>query len=727
MNFIRFRIQNYKSIIDSGYCDFSSDLTILIGKNESGKSATLEALYDFGRDVSAMSNDAFPIDGRLDDPLIEIHFKVEPQELKEMQRKANVAFSENVIQNILKEGLIITKNGKGVYALNHNMSEGISDIVKHDEILQSQAYKPEILTEEMFSEIGVCEGDVFQSITTAKDRLAELLQDRCLPDLNVNAGQEEVQKSSKEIFKIVKSVLPMIKDESIQNEVLKNVRIIIKGVHGLNNQKEQVIEKPTQESVQNENSSNEHNFRQEDVIEQKNLDEGSSFNQKDFLSVAIKHLPRFVYLRESSDILPFEIDIADIKQNQAVCDFAKISGLDLDQFVATTDIQKRINILNRHSAVISGDFFGYWEQNTIEMVVRSEGSKLLFAVKDAETTDLFKVAQRSKGFQWFLSFYLRLNAQVGQDSLIIIDEPGQNLHAKAQKELIKILTNKIAKKTHVIFTTHSPYLIDPERLDRIRVVIKDSRLGSVIRKDIEHITDEDSLMPLATTTGKQKVEQPVALNSKRNVILGDMASYYYIKALSNLVMNSKFTDINFIPSIDRDHMVQFISILLGQNADTIILLEQNKKGQDIARELQSAFSMDEDRIIFMIDKLDSCVEDVLTQKDFNSYVLGEDQKNIMSLDNSKFVKEQNLDRVILAKGFLNKVEKTVDLVELSQETRDTVKTIFNKILRGFHEAIEEVRDEIQDENKEGESVENFDFEIPPEPRRRSLFSFLKEK
>lgn len=44
MKLTKFRIQNFKSIIDSGYYAFASDLTILVGKNGSGKTATLKAM-----------------------------------------------------------------------------------------------------------------------------------------------------------------------------------------------------------------------------------------------------------------------------------------------------------------------------------------------------------------------------------------------------------------------------------------------------------------------------------------------------------------------------------------------------------------------------------------------------------------------------------------------------------------------------------------------------------
>ncbi|MYF47926.1 MAG: ATP-binding protein, partial [Candidatus Dadabacteria bacterium] len=61
MKLIKFRIQNYKSIRDSGWCYLASDITILAGQNESGKTAVLEALRDFNQTAS-VSPDSFPVD-----------------------------------------------------------------------------------------------------------------------------------------------------------------------------------------------------------------------------------------------------------------------------------------------------------------------------------------------------------------------------------------------------------------------------------------------------------------------------------------------------------------------------------------------------------------------------------------------------------------------------------------------------------------------------------------
>ncbi len=70
MKIKKFRIKNYKSIVDSGDCYLEEDLTILAGKNESGKTSILEALADFNIDKN-ISDKAKPI-GR-DDALPEIN------------------------------------------------------------------------------------------------------------------------------------------------------------------------------------------------------------------------------------------------------------------------------------------------------------------------------------------------------------------------------------------------------------------------------------------------------------------------------------------------------------------------------------------------------------------------------------------------------------------------------------------------------------------------------
>ena len=67
MKLKKFRVRNYKSIVDSGDCYPSETVTVFAGKNESGKSSLLEALRDSNtntpmnpRSISIERPDAIP-------------------------------------------------------------------------------------------------------------------------------------------------------------------------------------------------------------------------------------------------------------------------------------------------------------------------------------------------------------------------------------------------------------------------------------------------------------------------------------------------------------------------------------------------------------------------------------------------------------------------------------------------------------------------------------------
>lgn len=83
MKLKKFRIKNYKSIADSGDCYLTDTITILAGKNESGKTSILEALEDFDTDKQIRET-AKPIKSPDKTPEISITFVVEKDTIKEI-------------------------------------------------------------------------------------------------------------------------------------------------------------------------------------------------------------------------------------------------------------------------------------------------------------------------------------------------------------------------------------------------------------------------------------------------------------------------------------------------------------------------------------------------------------------------------------------------------------------------------------------------------------------
>jgi len=141
MKLTKFRIQNYKSITDSGYCTFASDLTILVGKNESGKTAILEALRYFNKSVLRVPEDALPLDGSVNEPLIEVCFQLNGEEVNEIQDASGVKLADGAIDYITDKGLVVTKDGRGRYSLSEEcigqlFSDNTSkEPIKHIQVL----------------------------------------------------------------------------------------------------------------------------------------------------------------------------------------------------------------------------------------------------------------------------------------------------------------------------------------------------------------------------------------------------------------------------------------------------------------------------------------------------------------------------------------------------------------------------------------------------------------
>lgn len=105
MEIIKFRIKNYKSIKDSGDCYFSKKITILAGKNESGKTTILEALSGFDKNI-LIKDDVRPIDDDNAVPDIAVTFKFTKKELKEFLNEINLKVDSSICEFTLHK-----KNG----------------------------------------------------------------------------------------------------------------------------------------------------------------------------------------------------------------------------------------------------------------------------------------------------------------------------------------------------------------------------------------------------------------------------------------------------------------------------------------------------------------------------------------------------------------------------------------------------------------------------------------
>ena len=116
MKIKKFRIKNYKSIKSSDWCYLAPDITILAGKNESGKTGILEALRDFDSGIPNIPDTAKPLDSD-NEPVIEVCFEIENEMLSKIIKSINLN-NKNAIRNYISEkGITVVKFHDGNYKL----------------------------------------------------------------------------------------------------------------------------------------------------------------------------------------------------------------------------------------------------------------------------------------------------------------------------------------------------------------------------------------------------------------------------------------------------------------------------------------------------------------------------------------------------------------------------------------------------------------------------------
>jgi hypothetical protein len=150
---------------------------------------------------------------------------------------------------------------------------------------------------------------------------------------------------------------------------------------------------------------------------------------------------------------------------------------------------------------ISDEVFRYWSQGrdlAVELDVDLDpaGPFLDIRIRDQRHRVTMNFGERSGGFVWFFSFVVALSEIRDADQVILLlDEPGLGLHAAAQADLLRYIREQLAPRHQVVYTTHSPFMIDPEALHHVRTVEDLDGEGTKVRPP-DGVSHRDTLAPL---------------------------------------------------------------------------------------------------------------------------------------------------------------------------------------------------------------------------------------
>ena len=202
--------------------------------------------------------------------------------------------------------------------------------------------------------------------------------------------------------------------------------------------------------------------------------------------------------------------------------------------------------LNKKLAKISSDFnkLYYLENNKYSFSIDLESETIYFSIFRNEQS--LSLDYQSTGFKWFFNLYFGLlnSIELNTGDIIIMDEPATHLHPKGQRELRQFLKEfAIRNDISIIIATHSPFLIDLDYLDELRIIENNDNITSITNNFAAVKTDDPvSLLPIKNSL---TVENHVICNPDKKIIFVEgITDYNYLTAFKNKL---KKEELVFIP------------------------------------------------------------------------------------------------------------------------------------------------------------------------------------
>jgi predicted ATP-dependent endonuclease of OLD family len=362
--------------------------------------------------------------------------------------------------------------------------------------------------------------------------------------------------------------------------------------------------------------------------------------------------------------------------------------------------RERAAKLNSAETRLTKEFREWWTQGDYIFHFQADGHYFRIWVSDKERPERIELESRSRGLQWFFSFFLVFLAESEgshKNCILLLDEPGLSLHPNAQADLIQFF-NRLAEKNQLIYTTHLPFLVDHNRLDRVKAVYTENGLTKA-SNDLSRADKERKAI--------QPVNAAIGITASQSLLVGcdiviveGVSDQFYLTAMKNhLISEGKFQpkrEMVFIPVGGAKGVKPVVSIVQGRNSELpFCLLDSDEAGKTFQQNLKRGlYSGAEEKVLetdtfskqkgseiedlmpvgLLVDTFDRLyrTEDGITEKDIN-------KKKPVVPQLEEFAKENDLELELGWKVELSKRVKQKFHGGIDKNTESSWIEIFKSI------------------------------------------------
>ena len=558
----RFRIQNYKKIRDSGWVTVG-DLTAFVGKNESGKSSIFRGLSKLN------PSDNEPYDGlkefprrryadefrNQDWPVATVEFTLDKPELKKIFEVSPLLKDITQVVCTRHYSMRLDIDFLPPPAIPNVSTKRFTDLLERCQALLEKAVAPEGKGERLASIKAALVPFVSQSL----EQLKNTPTDAAINSSVVTALVDNLSRQTNEEWE--KELLKGMIDEAT------DVRNSLASIQQISSARAWV---------------------------QSAIPKFIYFDRYDVIDSAI-HFPTFLGQLRSTPTAPRVRSTKALFQHVGL-DMQALQNLDPNQPNRAVEELRRLAderaiLMSSASSAMTLKFSEWWEQRKHRFRYTADGPFFRVWVSDDLDPSEIELDQRSAGMQYFFSFYLIfLEEAKGAhgNSILLLDEAGLQLHGTAQQKIVKFL-QKLSKDNQLLYTTHSPFMVDGDHLERVRVVYEDVEDGTVKVSEDVWPRDKDSLFPLQAALGYAIAQ--TLFYSKRQLVVEGMTDYWILKAMNEYLLakgrGALRKDVVIVPSGGVNNLMPLAAMLLAHNIEIRVLLDGDEPGLRKGKEVKS--------------------------------------------------------------------------------------------------------------------------------------------
>lgn len=391
-----------------------------------------------------------------------------------------------------------------------------------------------------------------------------------------------------------------------------------------------------------------------------------------------------------------ELKGSSVAPNSLLYDFVKLVGVSAEDFLeavrlGTTARQEslRRKINKRIEEKINKPFGDFYQTEKITLDLGFNAGSISFVVQSEEGEALM-LSERSTGLKWYLETFIDTQANnINERNVVyLLDEPGISLHVNAQRELLQLFRHLAEKGNQVVYTTHSPYMLDMEMdgIHRIRAVVKNAEGYTYIYKTaydsrIAPESQKDTIAPVINAIGMNLNDTFGPAKDKINIVTEGVSDYIY------LCMMAKELDIDrnkysIIPSVGASNCINICSILHGWGCKCIALFDYDNEGVNKGGEYlrEKMFFQYKKEYCYLADVEQSDVDRKAYKE--TPYVI---EDVVTREEISRFCSENNVSesfsKTLLAKLMSDSVES--GSYHLGETCKENFKALFERMFSYF--------------------------------------------